>query len=306
MSQVQKILILGAGGQVGTELQRSFANAGEVIALSRETADLSRPEELRSLIRQLHPDVILNAAAYTAVDRAESEPELALTINGEAPRVLAEEAANLNALIVHYSTDYVFDGAKRSPWEEGDETNPLNVYGRTKLAGERAIQEVGGRYLIFRTSWVYGPHGRNFLLTMLRSGRERDQLKIVDDQFGAPTSSAAIADATRAAVERAVTGGTSHSGVYHMTCGGKTTWFGFAKEIFAEQEQQTESKSPQIIPIPSREYPVPAMRPANSVLSNQKLQSSWSIALPDWQTALAEAMTALKPEGGIPAGSRIC
>jgi len=305
MSQAQKILILGAGGQVGTELQRSFAGAGDVTAFGRETADLSKPEELRSLIRQFHPDVILNAAAYTAVDRAESEPELALTVNGEAPCVLAEEAANLNALLVHYSTDYVFDGSKRSPWEEADETNPLNVYGRTKLAGERAIQEVGGRYLIFRTSWVYGPHGRNFLLTMLRLGRERDQLKIVDDQFGAPTSSAAIADATRAAVERAKAGGANHSGVYHMTCGGEATWFGFAKEIFAEQERRTESKSPQIIPIPSREYPVPAMRPANSVLSNQKLQSSFGIALPDWQTALAEAMMALKPEGGMPAGSRI-
>jgi dTDP-4-dehydrorhamnose reductase len=305
MSRAQKILILGAGGQVGTELQRSFADAGEVTAFGRETADLSRPEELRSLIRQLHPDVILNAAAYTAVDRAESEPELALTINGEAPRVLAEEAASLNALLVHYSTDYVFDGSKRSPWEEADETNPLNVYGRTKLAGERAIQEVGGRYLIFRTSWVYGPHGRNFLLTMLRLGRERDQLKIVDDQFGAPTSSAAIADATRAAVERAVTGGTIHSGVYHMTCGGETTWFGFAKEIFAVQEQQAASKSPQIIPIASREYPVPAMRPANSVLSNQKLQSFFGIALPDWQRALVKTMMALKPEGGIPTGSRI-
>src|ERR1700761_1245299 len=269
MSQAQKILILGAGGQVGTELQRSFANAGEVIALSRETADLSRPEELRSLIRQLHPDVILNAAAYTAVDRAESEPELALTINGEAPRILAEEAASLNALLVHYSTDYVFDGSKRSPWEEADETNPLNVYGRTKLAGERAIQEVGGRYLIFRTSWVYGPHGRNFLLTMLKLGRERDQLRIVDDQFGAPTSSSAIADATRKSVDPALSGtvgtGAQWSGIYHLTCGGETTWCRFAQAIFAQQH--ASYKSPEVVAISSSEFPTAAVRPKNSVLS---------------------------------------
>src|SRR5580698_262471 len=260
MSHAQRILILGAGGQVGTELQRSFANAGDVTALDRKTADLSKPEELRPLIHQLQPNVILNAAAYTAVDRAESEPELALRINGEAPRVLAEEAVKLNALLVHYSTDYVFDGSKTSPWVESDTTNPLNVYGKTKLAGEQAIEETGGRYLIFRTSWVYGPHGHNFLLTMLRLGRERDQLKIVDDQFGAPTSSAAIADATRAVIEKAASGDTGNSGNYHMTCGGETSWCGFAREIFARQALQTGGKSPQILPIPSSEYPVPAAR----------------------------------------------
>jgi len=298
MSHAQRILILGAGGQVGTELQRSFANAGDVTALDRKTADLSKPEELRPHIRQLQPNVILNAAAYTAVDRAESEPELALRINGEAPRVLAEEAVKLNALLVHYSTDYVFDGSKTSPWVESDTTNPLNVYGKTKLAGEQAIEETGGRYLIFRTSWVYGPHGHNFLLTMLRLGRERDQLKIVDDQFGAPTSSIAIADATRAAVKMAVTDETISSGVYHLTCGGETTWCGFAKEIFAQHQLQADGKLPQIFPIPSREYPVPAVRPANSVLSNQKLQSSFGTALPDWRSALAEAIRMLvNPDG---------
>jgi dTDP-4-dehydrorhamnose reductase len=169
------ILILGANGQVGTELQRSFGNVGKVTACDRQRADLSKPEELRALIRQLRPNVILNAAAYTAVDRAESEPELAMTINGDAPRVLAEEAAELDAVLVHYSTDYVFDGSKASPWVETDATNPLNIYGKTKLAGEKFIEAVGGKYFIFRTSWVYGPHGHNFLRTMLRLGRERNQ-----------------------------------------------------------------------------------------------------------------------------------
>lgn len=293
MSETRRILILGAGGQVGTELRRSFADAGDVTAWDRNIADLSQPEGLRSLIHELRPDIILNAAAYTAVDRAESEPELAMTINGDAPRVLAEEASKLGALLVHYSTDYVFDGAKDSPWVESDPTGPLNVYGRTKLAGERAIEETGGRYLIFRTSWVYGAHGRNFLLTMLRLGRERDQLKVVDDQFGAPTSSAAIADATRAVIEKAASGDTGNSGTYHMTCGGETSWCGFAREIFARQALQTGGKSPQILPIPSSEYPVPAARPANSVLSNRKLQSAFGIALPDWRSALDATMKTL-------------
>lgn len=298
MSQKQVILILGAGGQVGAELQRGFADAGEIVACDRSGADLSRPEELRPLIRQLKPSVILNAAAYTAVDRAESETELAMTINGVAPGVLAEEAAKIDTLLVHYSTDYVFDGSKKSPWVESDGTNPLNAYGQTKLAGESAIQAVGGKYFIFRTSWVYGPHGRNFLLTMLRLGRERDQLKIVDDQFGAPTSSLAIADATRAAVDKAMETAPEY-GVYHLTCGGETTWCRFAQEIFSLQQRQTGERIPQVLPIPSREYPTPAARPANSVLSNQKLQTGFEIALPDWQSALIEVMSATAKVGKI-------
>lgn len=286
------IVILGAGGQVGTELQRSFVDAGEVIACDRKAADLSRPEELRSVIAQLQPAVILNAAAYTAVDRAESEPELAMTINGHVPRVLAEEATKLDALLVHYSTDYVFDGSKKSPWIESDSPNPLNVYGRTKLAGEDAIREVDGKYLIFRTSWVYGPHGHNFLRTMLRLGRDRDQLKVVDDQFGAPTSSMAIADATRAIVDNASTAEAAF-GIYHMTCGGETTWRGFAQEIFSQHHQQSGENVPQVISIPSSEYPTPATRPANSTLSNEKLQSAFGVFLPDWQSALTAVMTAL-------------
>jgi dTDP-4-dehydrorhamnose reductase len=285
MNRKAVILILGANGQVGTELQRSFADAGEVTAWDHRTADLSRPEELRPLVAQLRPTVILNAAAYTAVDRAESEPELAMTINAAAPRVLAEEAAKIDALLVHYSTDYIFDGSKKTPWREDDPANPLNVYGRTKLAGEQAIKNVDGRYLIFRTGWVYGPHGHNFLKTMLRLGSERDELKIVDDQFGAPTSSAAIADATRAILDKE-----ADHGVYHMTCGGATTWCRFAQEIFDQYQQQNEKKLARVIPIPSSEYPTPAKRPANSVLSNEKLWSSFEVALPDWQSALNVTM----------------
>ncbi len=292
MSRQRLILILGAGGQVGTELQRSFVGAGEVIACDRKVADFSTPEELRPMIARLQPAIILNAAAYTAVDRAESEPELAMTINAQAPRVLAEEAAKLDALLVHYSTDYVFDGSKKSPWVESDAPNPLNVYGHTKLAGEDAIREVGGKYLIFRTSWVYGPHGNNFLRTMLRLGRERDQLKIVDDQFGAPTSSMAIADATRATVDKAATTEPAF-GMYHMTCGGETTWRRFAQEIFSRHHQQSGEKVPQVIPISSSEYPTPATRPANSVLSNEKLGSTFGVSLPDWQSALTAVMTSL-------------
>jgi dTDP-4-dehydrorhamnose reductase len=289
MSVQPKILILGVGGQVGTELRRSFAGAGDVFVLDRKVADLSQPETLRDPIRQLRPEIILNAAAYTAVDRAESEPELAMTVNGEAPRVLAEEAARLNALLVHYSTDYVFDGTKQTPWVETDATNPLNAYGRTKLAGEEAIQKVGSRYLIFRTSWVYGPHGKNFLLTMLRLGRERDQLRVVDDQFGSPTSSIAIADATRAIVDKALAAETP-SGIYHLTCDGETTWCRFTQAIFA---QQNTGKSLQIVAIPSSEYPTPAARPRNSVLSNEKLKSTFGVELPEWQVALSQVSKVL-------------
>lgn len=284
----RRILILGANGQVGTELQRSFAGAEELIALDRTMADLSRPQELRGLIQRLRPDLILNAAAYTAVDRAESEPELAMTVNGVAPRVLAEEAANLNALLVHYSTDYVFDGTKKTPWVETDAPNPLNVYGKTKVAGERAIQEVGGKHLILRTSWVYGPYGHNFLLTMLRLGRERDELRIVDDQYGAPTSSLEIARGTREVVDRLATN--EGYGVFHLTCGGKTTWHGFARAIFESKDLDADYKAPQLTPIPSSEYATPAKRPINSMLSNEKLQKELSVSMLPWREALEQVL----------------
>lgn len=282
MTLPSRVLILGATGQVGIELQRSFSGAGEIIAYDRRQADLSQPQQLRRVIQTLRPAIILNAAAYTAVDRAESEPEIAMTVNGEAPGILAEEAAKLDALLVHYSTDYVFDGRKTDPWIEDDEPAPLNIYGKSKLAGELAIQKAGGKYLIFRTSWVYGPHGRNFMLTMLRLGQERGQLRVVSDQFGAPTSSIAIANATYTAVERTVFSDVDVSGIYHMTCGGQTTWADFARSIFEVQE----SRRPEVISITTEEYPTPAARPRNSVLSNEKLHGVFGLKLPDWETAL--------------------
>src|SRR5579875_2515861 len=226
-----RILIVGNAGQLGRELERSFAGFGSVIGVNRGTVDLADAASLRAAVRSAAPDVILNAAAYTAVDRAESEPELAHAVNAAAPAVLAEEARARQALLVHYSTDYVFDGTKREPWTEEDPANPLSVYGASKLAGEQAIAAAGGTYLIFRTSWVYGPHGKNFLLTMLRLGRERPQLRIVDDQIGAPTSSSEIAKATRAVLEEFTS---AKRGIYHMTCSGQTSWYGFARAIFAD------------------------------------------------------------------------
>ena len=197
LNQPPRILIVGAAGQLGVELQRSFAGFGTITAVDIDTVNIADENQARSLVRRVKPDVILNAAAYTAVDRAESEQSVAMTVNAEAPRVLAEEARELNALLVHYSTDYVFNGEKQQPWVETDIPDPMNVYGVSKLAGEKAVEQVGGRYLIFRTSWVYGPHGKNFLFTMLRLAGERDRLSIVDDQFGAPTTSIELANATR-------------------------------------------------------------------------------------------------------------
>jgi len=298
-----RILLLGPTGQVGRELQTSFANLGEIVCAGRESADLSAPQHLRDLVRRTAPAIILNAAAYTAVDRAESEPELAATINAEAPRVLAEEAQQLGALLVHYSTDYVFDGTKPDPWTEADTPAPLNTYGAGKLAGEQAIQNVGGRHLIFRTSWVYGPHGRNFLFTMLRLGRERDRLTIVNDQFGAPTSSIEIAAATRSIVEGAIAGRFGEvnewAGLYHMTCADSTTWFGFAQAIFARASALIGGKTPELIPITTEEFPTPARRPRNSVLSNAKLKAKFGVRLAPWQSALDNVMAVLRAEATL-------
>jgi dTDP-4-dehydrorhamnose reductase len=290
MRRAGRVLILGANGQLGRELQRSFSDFGEMIVCGRDTVDFTVDSQLRAAVRTASPDVIVNAVAYTAVDRAESEPDLAMAINGHAPRVLAEEASRVGALLVHYSTDYVFDGSKTEAWLETDPVNPLNAYGATKLAGERAIEDVGGKHLIFRTSWVYGPHGKNFLLTMLRLGKERDQLKIVDDQVGAPTSSLELADATRAVVDNVREGRSgdadSWAGVYHMTCGGSVSWRGFADSIFERAQTLLDGRRPETIPIPSSEYPTPARRPLNSVLSNAKLNAAFAVQLPSWSDAL--------------------
>lgn len=297
MSGLGRILIVGSAGQLGRELQRSLAGAGELLCWDRAELDLAVEEQVREMVRSTEPDLILNASAYTAVDRAESEPDIAYAVNAQAPRVLAEEAIRRNILLVHYSTDYVFDGSKKDPWVETDQPNPLNVYGASKAAGEQAIRSVGGKYLIFRTSWVYGPHGNNFLLSMLRLGRERSQLSIVDDQIGAPTSSIELADATRAIVKGVAAGeyGAPHqwAGLYHMTCAGSTTWFGFARAIFDHTYVVLSGASPQVKPISTAEYPSPAKRPRNSVLSNQKLGNVFRVQLPPWESALQSVIEAL-------------
>jgi dTDP-4-dehydrorhamnose reductase len=297
-----RILILGAAGQLGVELRRSFAASGHIVAhitaVDRNAGDLANPAQIRALIRSVQPEIILNAAAYTAVDRAESEPQIAHAINAEGPRVLAEEALKLNALLVHYSTDYVFDGSKSGPWKETDTPNPLSIYGASKLAGEQAIQSVGGRYLIFRTSWVYGPHGKNFLLTMLRLARERDRLSIVIDQIGAPTTSIELARATHAVVTGILAGrfgaAQDWTSIYHMTCTSSTSWFGFAQAIFARAAALLGDKVPELTPIPTEDFPTPAARPRNSVLSNEKLHARFGVQLASWESALEEVVDCLK------------
>jgi dTDP-4-dehydrorhamnose reductase len=289
---------------VGRELQRSFADSAEVIASDRSTLDLSSPKQIRARVREAAPDVIINAAAYTAVDRAESEPELARAINVEAPSVLAEEALRANALLVHYSTDYVFDGTKTGAWTEDDPTGPLNVYGETKLAGEEAIRTVGGRYLIFRTSWVYGPHGKNFVFTMLRLGHERDSINVVDDQVGAPTSSIEIANTTSRIATGILAGqfgnAADWAGVYNMTCPGAVSWCGFAKAIFSRAPQLLRSKTPIVNAIPSSQFPTPARRPLNSVLSNEKLVGRFGFQLASWEIALDQVLGVIAAERHSP------
>ena len=297
MSGLPRVLIVGNAGQVGVELQRSFAGCGKIIGVDRESVDLAQADQVRELVRRVEPKIILNAAAYTAVDRAESEPALAMAINAEAPRILAEEALGCNALLVHYSTDYVFDGSKQGEWTEQDTPAPLNAYGASKLAGEEAIRQVGGRVLIFRTSWVYGPHGSNFLLTMLRLARQQDPISVVGDQIGSPTTSIELARATHAIVSGVIAGqfGATQdwAGLYHMTCSGSTSWYGFAQAIFARAEKLLDGKVPQVIQIASREYPTPAVRPRNSVLSNDKLEKRFGIRLAPWEAALDAVLEAL-------------
>ena len=297
-----RILIVGNAGQLGRELEKIFAGfgpiVGPVIGVDRESVDLADPAQTRELVRRAAPDVILNAAAYTAVDRAESERDLAYAINEGAPRVLAEEALRRDALFVHYSTDYIFDGGKSSPWVETDAPNPLSVYGASKLAGELAVENIGGKFLIFRTSWVHGPHGNNFLLTMLRLARERDRLSIVDDQIGAPTTSIELARATHAIVAGILAGRfgapEDWAGLYHMTCSGSVSWFGFAQAIFARAAELLAIKPPALTPIATKDYPTPAARPRNSVLSNAKLHDRFGVELTPWESALDETLQVLR------------
>lgn len=292
-----KILLTGRNGQVGWELARALAPLGEIVAFDRAGLDLADPARLASTVRKLKPDIIVNPAAYTAVDRAESESESAFAINARAPGVLAEEAKRLGALLIHYSTDYVFDGEKAAPYLEDDPTNPLGVYGASKVEGERAIAASGARHWIFRTSWVYAPRGKNFLLTIVRLAREGKPLRVVADQFGAPTSAAMLARATAQALStqvQAISRLSPHnapppSGVYHMTAAGRTSWHGFACAILREFRLDNP-----VTAIPASEYPLPAKRPANSVLDNSRLEAAFGIRLPGWEDGLREAAAMLQ------------
>lgn len=289
------ILLIGVSGQLGWELKSTLSPLGKLIALDRKSMDLCQPEQIRDVIRQIRPHLIVNAAAYTAVDKAEEEIELAQAINSIAPGVIAEEAGRLHAPLIHFSTDYVFNGNNGgTPYIEQDETDPQNIYGQTKLAGELAIQKVGTPYLIFRTSWVYGARGKNFLLTIQRLARERDSLNIINDQTGSPTWCGSLADASADIIKNVLVETKSKlsyledvSGLYHMTCAGKTTWFDFARAIL---KKTLDHRQPKINPIPTSEYPTPAFRPQNSLLSNLKLRKTFGIALPDWEEALDQCL----------------
>lgn len=285
-----KILLFGANGQVGFELARSLLPLGDVIALNRENADLTDLEKCRATIQTIQPDVIVNAAAYTAVDKAETERETAFLINAKAVEVFAQEAKKVGALLIHYSTDYVFDGTKNTPYLEDDLPNPLNVYGESKLAGEQAIQASGTDYVILRTTWVFAARGQNFVKSILRLAAEREELNIVADQIGAPTSARFIADATahilrQAQCERSAK--TFISGIFNLTNSGETSWFGFAEKIVAlARLQNVDLKNRLINPIPTTAYPTPAKRPANSRLSTEKLQQRFGLNLPTWEKSL--------------------
>lgn len=284
-----KILITGRNGQLAQALQQRLAGLGQVHVLGREQLDLAEPERIRQVVRELSPDLLVNAAAYTAVDQAENEPALAFAINATAPGVLAEEAARLGVPLLHYSTDYVFDGSKATPYTEDDAPNPLSVYGRSKLAGEQAIHAVGGAHLTLRTSWVYSLHGRNFLLTMQRLLQEKPQLRVVADQIGAPTWAGSLAASTLALIQRWQAGQAGAWGTYHMTAQGQTSWFGFAQAIGEHLKAQGRPCA-QLLPIPSSEYSTPAQRPLNSRLDCSRLRQQWQVKQPDWRQALIECL----------------
>ena len=294
-----KILLLGKNGQVGWELQRSLAPLGEVLALDRHSShfcgDLSQPERLAQTVLAYRPDVIVNAAAHTAVDKAESEPDLARTLNAHAPAALAQAAAQIGAWLVHYSTDYVFNGQGEKPWQETDATGPLSVYGQTKLEGEQAIVATCAKHLIFRTSWVYAARGGNFARTMLRLAAERERLTVIDDQRGAPTGADLIADITAHAI-RQVMGlpETSLAGIYHLVAGGETSWHGYASHVIAQArllKPEMGLKVTEIAPVPTSAFPTPAQRPINSRLDTRKLENGFGLVLPPWQQGVNRLLT---------------
>ena len=292
-----KILLLGKGGQVGWELQRSLAPLGQVLALDSRSqvpcGDLANLSGLAETVRDYAPDVIVNAAAYTAVDKAESDREQAFKVNAEAVGVLARAAAECGALLVHYSTDYVFPGHGTRPWREDDATGPLNAYGESKLAGEQAIEAAGCQYLIFRTCWVYAARGNNFAKTMLRLAAERDSLGVIDDQYGAPTGAELIADITAHAIA-ATLANPALGGLYHLAAGGETTWCGYARYVLEQavaQDVTLKAHADQVKPLTTDAYPTPATRPTNSRLDTNKLQKAFSLMLPDWRLGVARMLT---------------
>ncbi len=300
-----RILLLGADGQLGTELRRSLGGRGDLVAATRsgrlgdaacETADFSRPGTLPALLERVAPGIVVNAAAHTAVDRAEQEVELAFRINAEAPDVLAAACAARDARFVHYSTDYVFDGQGTRPYREDDTTSPLGVYGASKLAGEVAVRSSGARHMVFRTAWVYAAHSHNFLRTMLRAGAERDVLRVVADQVGTPTPAALLADVTADALRRE---NDALSGLWHLTASGQTSWHGFAEAIFeGAVARGLLARAPKVEAIPTADYPTPAARPAYSVLDCSALQRDFGIALPDWRAGLAATLDELARSSG--------
>ena len=282
------ILLTGATGQVGFELARSLAHHGELIALNRAALDLSDADAIVATVRELRPQLIVNAGAYTSVDLAEKERDAAFAVNALAPGVLAEEAKRLDAVLIHYSTDYVFDGLRTTPYDEDAPVNPLNVYGASKCDGERAIAASGARALVFRTGWIYGARGRNFLLTMLRLANERDELRIVADQHGTPNWCRTLSEATAAAVARGLPWLADRAGVYHMVSAGATTWHGFARAIFGDAPR------PRVVPIATSEYPTPARRPAYGVLSARKFEETFGYDMPDWRDELAACRAGMR------------
>ncbi len=294
-----KILLLGKNGQVGWELQRSLAPLGEVLALDRHSktycGDLSQAEQLAQTVLAYQPHVIVNAAAHTAVDRAESEPALAHTINAEAPAVLAQAAAQIGAWLVHYSTDYVFDGSGTHARQEGEGTGPLSVYGQSKHEGETAIAASGCQYLIFRTSWVYAARGGNFAKTMLRLAQERDTLTVINDQHGAPTGADLIADVTAHAIARVLAAPqVSLAGIYHLAASGETTWHGYASHVLAQAKRIQPSlnlKATEVLAVPTSAFPTPATRPLNSRLCTDKIQHAFGLVLPPWQQGVDRMLT---------------
>ena len=297
---MQKILLTGVNGQVGHALKTKLTEYG-VIALSREQLDLTKIHDIRRVVREIKPNVIINPAAYTEVDKAESEPELAFAINVTAAQILAEEAARLGAALIHFSTDYVYDGTKKNPYVEHDELNPVSIYGKSKLAGEAAIRAVGLPHLILRTSWVYGAYGKNFLKTILRLAAERDALRIVGDQVGAPTSSESIANAVVQLVDVWKPTQENQTGIYHLTNKGETSWYGFSCEIVNQYNVLMSGKDwpalkvnvKNIAAITTADYPTPAARPANSRLNNAKLKQVFDVELPAWPHALQQVMQSL-------------